>query len=270
MQTALQAAAVVGLSVGLALLGQALVRRRVPHATLVAHTVVAGYVYATLAVVYAVILAQVVVAAWDGYEEARAAAEAEASAALDLFRLAEGFPQPARGEIEAALIAYARAVVDEEWPAMASRAAPTAEAAARVVALYRVYDRVEGGALATSARYAASLDELDELDDARGLRLLASRRGLPGLMWTVLVAGGVLTVGFAYFFGVENRIAQGSMLAALAALIALLLLLVQSLDAPFRGAARLPPDGFGRMLELGEQEAGTLPPAPPAHVGRRA
>lgn len=254
MQTALQAIGIVLLSVVLALVGQTIVRRRVAHATLEAHTVVAGYVYATLAVIYAVILAQVVVAAWDDYEEARTAAESEANSLLDMFRLGEGLPEPTRGELEQALIAYGRAVVDEEWPGMARGEARSPVATDRVVELYRLYARLGAGDLGDSAFYAASLDELDELDDARGLRLLAGRRGLPGLMWAVLVAGGVVIVGFAYFFGVENRIAQALMVGMLAALIALLLLLVQALNSPFRGDARIRPDPFERVLELAAEE----------------
>jgi Protein of unknown function (DUF4239) len=262
----LQAALTILLSVLLAVAGQAVVRRRVAHETLVAHTTVAGYVYATIAVIYAVILAQVVVAAWDEYEEARGAAAAEASAVLDLLRLAGGFPEPQRTEVEAALLAYARAVVDGEWPAMARREAPTPETTARLLEVWRIYDRLGSGPVGDSALYAVSLDELDELDDARGDRLLASRRGLPRLMWTTLIAGGVLTVAFAYFFGVENRIAQALMVAMLAATIALLLLLVQSLNAPFRGASRIEPDGFERVLRLPLVEGGAPPPlrGPPA------
>ena len=137
---------------------------------------------------------------------------------------------------------------------MARRQAPSSEATDRLLALWRVYDGLAAAPVAESALYAVSLNELDELDDARGRRLLASRRGLPRLMWTTLVAGGVLTVAFAYFFGVENRLAQALMIGMLAATIALLLLLVQSLNAPFRGATRIQPDGFERVLGLARSD----------------
>ena len=253
---AVQAGIVVGVSVLLALLGLAAVRRLVPHETRVAHTPVAGYVYATVAVIYGVILAQVVVAAWDEYKEAGSAAEREANALVDLLRLAEGFPAAEQEAVEQALVAYARAVIDEEWPAMGREEAPSEEAKARLVDLWRAYERSEQGPAGESARFAASLDELEELDDARGARLLASRRGLPGLMWATLVVGAGLTVGFAYIFAVESRASHALMVVVLTALIALLLALVQDLNAPFRGGTRIAPDGFERVLRLAEQEAG--------------
>ena len=73
----------------LALLGLALVRRTVPHDRLARHTDVAGYVYAVIGVIYAVILAQVVIAAWQEYRDARAVAGDEANAVLNLARLAQ-------------------------------------------------------------------------------------------------------------------------------------------------------------------------------------
>ena len=56
--------AVVLTVVVVALLGLAIVRRTVPYDRLAQHTEIAGYVYAVIGVIYAVILAQVVIAAW--------------------------------------------------------------------------------------------------------------------------------------------------------------------------------------------------------------
>ena len=103
----------------LALLGLALVRRTVPHDRLARHIDVAGYVYAVIGVIYAVILAQVVIAAWQEYQDARAVADDEANAVLNLARLAQVWSDEDRERVEDALSAYARHVVDVEWPDMA-------------------------------------------------------------------------------------------------------------------------------------------------------
>ena len=239
---------VVG-SVVLALAGLVVVRRLVPYAVLTDHTAVASAVYATLGVVYGVILGQLVVAAWDDFEGARSAETAEAASLFDLVRLAEAFPEPQQGELQAAALAYGRAVVNREWAAMAARAAPDPVAAAAMDGLYRRYTGLASGPIGGLAPYAASLGELNDLEDARGERLLASVRGLPELMWVVLIAGGAVTVGFSYLFGVENRVAQAVMVAALAATVALLLALIAALDSPFRDPVRISPDGFARVLE---------------------
>ena len=103
-----------------ALLGLAIVRRTVPHNRLAQHTDIAGYVYAVIGVIYAVILAQVVIAAWEEYRDARSVAAAEANAVLNLARLAQVWPAEDRVRVEEALSAYAEHVIDVEWPAMAA------------------------------------------------------------------------------------------------------------------------------------------------------
>ncbi len=246
------AAVTVVACVAAALAGLTVVRRRVPHRRMAAHTEVAGYVFATLGVVYAVILGLVVVAVWTEYEEARTAAEEEANALLDLHRLAAAWPETERAPVQAALLAYARAVVDDEWPAMDRDEAPSPVAVAGMDGIWRAYAAAEQSDIAGGPRFAESLAQLDDLGDARGLRVLASSRGIPALMWVVLVVGGVVTVGFGYLFAVESGVAHAAMLATLTGLIALLLVLVQGLDRPFRGPVRLPPDGMEHAIRLAE------------------
>ena len=63
-----------------ALLGLMIVRRTVPHERLARHSDIAGYVYAS-------ILAQVVIAALEEYRDARAVADNEANAVLNLAQM---------------------------------------------------------------------------------------------------------------------------------------------------------------------------------------
>ena len=64
--------------------GLELVRRLVPTETRQKHNDVAGFIYAALGVIYAVLLALVVIAAWEGYERARITVEDEANAAAEI------------------------------------------------------------------------------------------------------------------------------------------------------------------------------------------
>src|SRR5215213_6900947 len=116
---------VVGGSLLLTLLAVVLVRRLVAHQTLARHNDVAGFVYATMGVTYAVVLAFVVIAVWENYAATREVADQEAGAVGALYRLATGFPAPQRAAAQEALLAYAEAAVDEEWPAMADGEAPS-------------------------------------------------------------------------------------------------------------------------------------------------
>jgi hypothetical protein len=233
----------------LALAGLYVVRRVVPHHVLAPHNDVAGFVYATLAVTYAVILGFAVITVWEQFEEARHNSDREANAVADLYRLAAWFPDAEQREVQQALLDYANSVVDDEWDAMNRGTAPDLQTAAALDRVWDTYRQAGEGSIGQSTAYEDSLDRLQDLGDARRIRLLESREGIPGIMWAALIAGAVLTVGFAYGFGVERGKSHALMLATLAASIALLLFVVWSLDHAYRGDVRIGPEPFRLVLE---------------------
>jgi fumarate reductase subunit D len=225
----------------LALLGLMVVRRTVPHERLARHTDVAGYVYAVIGVIYAVILAQVVIAAWDDYQDARAVADDEANAVLNLARLAQVWPDEDRERVEDALTAYARHVVDVEWPTMAQNQFDQSLHTSLVHDLWRAVNEAGAQAEDLDPVYAASLQQLDTLDEARRSRVLLGEDRLPEAMTLTLIIGAVVTVGFSYLFAVEDGWIQGLMTASLATLVALLLLLEYQLETPYEGVSAIEP-----------------------------
>ena len=223
------------------LLGLALVRRTVPLDRLARHIDVAGYVYAVIGVIYAVVLAQVVIAAWQEYQDARAVADNEANAVLNLARLAQVWPDEDRERVEDALSAYAKQVVDVEWPAMAHNQFDESLPTSYTQDLWQAVNDAGLRAEDLDPVYAASLQQLDTLDEARRSRMLIGRERLPEAMILTLAIGAVVTVGFSYLFAVEEGWIQGLMTASLATLVALLLLLEYQLDSPYEGVSAIEP-----------------------------
>jgi hypothetical protein len=228
-------------AVVLALLGLVLVRRMVPRERLARHIDVAGYVYAVIGVIYAVILAQVVIAAWQEYQDARAVADDEANAVLNLARLAQVWPDDDRIRVEDALSAYAQHVVEVEWPDMAQNEFEKSLHTGLIHDLWRAVNEAGVRAESLDPVYAASLQQLDALDEARRSRMLLGRDRLPEAMTLTLIIGAVITVGFSYLFAVEDGWIQGLMTASLATLVALLLLLEYQLDTPYGGVSPIEP-----------------------------
>jgi hypothetical protein len=96
--------------------------------------------------------------------------------------------------------------------------------------------------------YAEGLDQVQRLADARRMRLVQAEESIPAVLWVVLVVGGMVTVGFAYLFGLENTGAHALMVAALAGVIALVLFTIAMLDHPFSGGARIDAGAFELVL----------------------
>ncbi len=231
--------------------GVVLVRRTVPRDRLAKHTDVAGYVYAAIGVIYGVILAQVVVAAWDEYREASVVVATEAGAVLNLARLSQGWQEDDRMQVRSALIAYARQVIEVEWPAMHLGDFSPASDPAHVSELWEVVDAA-GSHAAQSATYAAALDQLDLIDEARQLRVLIGVNAVPAAMTATLLLGAVVTVGFTFLFAVDDGWAQALMTTSLALLVSVLLLLNFRLETPFQGITALQPTAM--ELTLAELE----------------
>ena len=79
--------------------------------------------------------------------------------------------------------------------------------------------------------------------------MLVSEQGLPPILWIVLILGGVITVCFAYLFGLENTLVHVLMVAALALIISISLFTVSALDYPFTGDIRIHPAPYEQDLE---------------------
>jgi uncharacterized membrane protein YgaE (UPF0421/DUF939 family) len=85
---------VVAVFVLIAVVGLTLVQRIVPSQLRQQHNDVAGFIYAVLGVIYAVLIALMVIAVWEDYAAARDTVESEASELDDVFRLAHPLPDP--------------------------------------------------------------------------------------------------------------------------------------------------------------------------------
>ena len=97
--------------------------------------------------------------------------------------------------------------------------------------------------------YSKGLDEVENLADARRMRLVASEEGVPGVLWSVLIFGGIAAIGFTYLFGLESTWAHRLMVVTLAAVIGLVLFTVGTLGHPFAGGVRIGTGTFELILE---------------------
>jgi hypothetical protein len=242
---------VVG-SVVLALLGAIHVRRRVPLEVQMEQNEVAGFFIAVLGVVYGVLLASAVIAVWEDFENARDVAEREANAVGDIYRLADGMPDALRQPVQEQLSAYARSVVDEEWPRL-REGQQSQNSVNAMDSLWGLLRQFDPSGSRQEALYAKLLDQLQQVNDERRMRLLNSREGIPSLMWAVLIGGGIVTVLFTYFFGLKNVRAQLAMTALYVASIGFVLFLIAAIQYPYSGAVSIRPEAMEMVLQRMEQ-----------------
>lgn len=240
----------------LSLIGFEFVHRLVPADSRRKHNDVAGFIYAGLGVIYAVLLALVVISVWEEYQGASETVEEEANSVAETFLLGYELPDPEGTHIQELARSYAAEVVHKEWPLMEKGNQTVLEQEAGTPAGWDLIDEIratlhgfEPHTRAEEQLYAEGLDQVGRLDDARRTRLIASQAGVPGILWSVLIFGGIAAVGFTYFFGLESTWAHRLMVVTLAALIGLVLFTIGALAHPFEGGARIGSEFFELVLE---------------------
>jgi hypothetical protein len=239
----------IGLSVLCALTGLYLSRRSISVAMLKKQHDVAGAIFSMIGVVYAVLMAFVVVVVWEQFEAAENIAEREANSIANIYRLSWGLPPnigvQMRGDVES----YVNVVLEREWPAMEGRKA-VPEAEQGLEQIWKTVMAYEPRAPKENAIYGELLPRLADLGNARRLRLLASRQCVPILMWILLIFGGIATVAFTYLFGVENLKMQTVMVTVLTILVSLVMFLIFEINRPFSGDLKVGPDAFMQVKRV--------------------
>src|SRR6266540_7315768 len=109
---------VIAVSTALFLLGLNLVRRKFSAEMLKENHEVAGFIFNAFGLIYAVLVAFVVFATWNDYNEARDLVELEANKLADIFLDANGFSDERRNAVRTQIINYMEIVNNEEWNAM--------------------------------------------------------------------------------------------------------------------------------------------------------
>ena len=218
-------------SIGLMLL----FRRQMGAERLALNNEVAGFKFAVVGVFYAVLLAFVVVAVWEDYRDTEAAVRNEAKALVDLHQASYAMDEDVGGRMRKHLFAYAEQVRNDEWPSMAEGQASGSAAGE----LNNLGETILQAKETSIGLHHHVIDLLTIVNDNRAERLDSSDGTVPNVLWLVLIAGAMITLGYPSFFGSSNITAQVLMTAALAALVALTAFVAVVLDYPFTGEVQI-------------------------------
>ncbi len=238
----------VGLTTALAMLGPSFVRRRVSLERLTTNNEVAGFKFAVVGVVYAVLIAFAVIVVWEKFSDAEHTVVQEAGAVAGLYRLTDGVGDEGKVAIRDALTAYLHAAIENDWPTM-SRGQPSPEGTQSLNALYRTVLSINLREDRAKLVFPELLHQLDEITQARRTRLVLASGAVPGVVWLALFAGAFLTVGFAMFFATESLRSQTLMAGLLAIIIFMGLFVIAAIDYPYSGEVQVRPEALQRVLE---------------------
>ncbi|MBV8298944.1 MAG: DUF4239 domain-containing protein [Candidatus Eremiobacteraeota bacterium] len=228
---------------GLAAGGQLAVRRAFPRVDFEQFNTVSGIVLGVVGALFAVTVAFIIAIVWQEFDATSQRSAHEVAAALDLWHVSRGFPQPLGGELRRDLVGYADLLVNDEWPKMRTGES-SASAEALLTKAYEGVARFRPANAGESNAQALGLQYFGALHDARHQRLDDNTSAISPFEWAILWIGAVVVVGLCYLAGMPNVRTQLVMTAAVGAVIVAMFVLIFELDQPYRGDLSVAPSAW--------------------------
>jgi hypothetical protein len=232
----------------LALGGFALVHRYVPLRVREQQNEVAGFIYAVLGVMYAILLAYVTIVVWQQFDNTSSLVDQEAIDLANIYHGVDQFPDPGKSRVHEVIRDYTRTTIDQEWPLLASgQTSPQSDQLAHDLQMALTELSVSTPSDQVLADHA--LTAYHDFSTSRRLRIFQAGIGVHPLLWVMLIAGAVITIGFTYLFGVTNARAHAAMIAALTVVIAGTLFMIEATNYPFSGDVHVTPESLQQVSE---------------------
>jgi len=224
-----------------------LIQRTIPHHRRAPHNDVAGFIFATVSVVFAVPLAFVVVALWTNNDTAHQTTFKEANELAGIYWISRQLPLPLGSHLEHQTLDYANTVIDQEWPLIA-RHQSSPEATDLV---YQMRDSVFAFHPTDDAQrvlYDHALTHVEALAGERRERLDQAEEALPGLLWAILIGSALIAIAFTFIFGLSSPFTHTLMVLTLAGLVVVSLVVVREMSYPYAGTMKVDPKAFEVFL----------------------
>jgi hypothetical protein len=240
------------LAIFLAVAGVILVQRYIPLEFRKAHNDTLSIIYGTLYVTFGVIVGFTAFLVLDKYADAQKTVASEAADIVEIYQLANSFPQAHRDQIQQLTRSYAQEVVDEEWPLMRKgQSSSGADELAKEIrgSIQDFEPTTDSG----RAAYAQELSRAHDLTQDRSVRLLRLYTGLPPMLWIALGVLATIIIVFTFFIGMENARLHIVAVVTLVVAFGFIFSTIYLLDTPFGPGFRVNPQAFEQALNAMEE-----------------
>ena len=233
----------VGLTLGAVVFSVWLIRRVVPATRDGFHAEISSGMLGVVAAVFGLMLAFVIIIAYQNFLDADANAGQEADALASIVRDSAVFPEPGGSNVRRAVGSYVHSVVTTEWPRMRD-GHDSDVARGGLDGIYAAFRTVEPRSAAQIAFYDDAVRQLNNSLDARRNRIQTATGGLPGDIAVLILFSSLVIVAYAVLVGSPNFWFHVLGPAAVAAVIAVSLVVLVDLTFPFSGDFAISPGDF--------------------------
>lgn len=240
-------------SISITVIGTLFIRKKFGHEHLSRHNEIAGFIYAVIGVVYAVLIAFVVIVVWENHQEAHSIVENEAISIAAIQSVSSGFQDDFAFDVNEKLQEYLKQVVSEDWVYMESdnkffkvKNKPSDKTFNELRNIIFTYSPINSK---EEMLLDKMIDKLEDLAQNRKLRFFSAKLKIPGFMWFIIIAGGGLVIIFAMFFSSANLWSQLLMVSILSTSLLLVVMLIFAMNHPYSGLISVEADSFLNMIK---------------------
>jgi hypothetical protein len=211
---------------------------------------VVGIYFNFTGVLFTLILAFVVVAAWEDYDNAMHTAENEAHKLMYIYEDALELSPENRMIVQKKVIHYASSVVNDEWDNMDEnhKVKVTEDIFHGLMSLKRTL--VPHG----DEDILKSIDDsLDELKVLRHQRESYTESHVPNLLWAVLIGGFLMCIFFSFLINFKSIIWKMLMTSIAAFAMSIVMYLTYCLSNPYKGDMKVSSMDYQKVLHLAKQ-----------------
>jgi cytochrome c556 len=229
------------------IIGLYVIRAFHPPQKLKLHNDVAGFIFATLGVIYAVLIAFLIIVTWQDFDQAQKNTAKEANYIASVYRDTSPMPAALRSELKNELADYVNYIINDEWSLMTKgeRSLKVQQAQEKI---WRLFSGFQPKNETQKIFFTEAVKKLNDACEMRRARILEASSVLHPVLYFILIVGGLMTIAFTMFFGTENFVPQLIMTSMLAAMIGLALFTIIALDCPYSGDISVKPDVFKTVL----------------------
>ncbi len=233
----------VGITVFMVSVASHFIRKYIHSNILKQHHELAGFIIATLGVLYAVFLGLTVTDVQKQNHDIKSRVNKEAYLTADLIRFARNLNDPARREIQQGVRTYLKSIIDDEWKLLGEKkeSPKTLEKFKDLwipIYNYQVTSTQDG------YWFSSCLEILTHLNSARLERIYTSWTSLGIISWLNLIIGALTLISLLLFFGTENTRAQFALNALFVGALTFMVLSIFLLSSPFNPPEPLKPKAY--------------------------
>lgn len=206
---------------------------------------VAGIMFGALGLIYSLVLAFVIVAVWNNYDELEQTIEKESDKINNILAHTATLPDSLKQRLSNNLSHYCNQVLKKEWKMQKTgdEEHPSAIPSLRLMLLHS-----QPESKLQENIFSVIDQDLSDISDLRRARLNHTRSHVPDLVWLILKAGSIMMILFSYFLNVSSLKLKRIYLLFMVSNIAMCLFLVYTLDHPFSGSAQVSRKPYENIL----------------------